>query len=165
MAGEDKQGEEKDFEVQKDEKGNFPENIPSSKYIGVKEALGRAKEKNASLEEQLSKRPTQEAYEELQKKYDEANAKVKTADEEKAKATEKTVTELKEGLKKSGVYTDEELEKMSETELSTAAKVVARMGGKPKPLPDLGDGGQGGSVPKGSPMQLAREAYANSSKK
>ena len=68
---------------------------------------------------------------------------------------------MREALKGSQAFSEDELGKMSEAELRAAVKAA---GGKPKSLPDIAGGGGGGGELKGSPMELARQAYANSKK-
>ena len=78
-----------------------------------------------------------------------------------AKASEKTVSELRATLEKQGL-TEEQTKEMSEAEMK---RLIPILGSKAKSLPDLSGGGGGSGVPQGTPMQLARAAYATTSKK
>jgi len=140
--------------------GKFPETVPSNKYIGVKEALGRAKEKVSSLDEQLKNAPNKDEFTRITQELADTKAKLQTKDDELTKKNEASASELRETLKTQGL-TDEQTKDMSEAEMK---RMIGVLGSKPKSLPDLGGGGGGGSVPKGSPMQLARDAYGQSSK-
>lgn len=159
MSEEDKGGEDKS-----QDKGH-PESVPWSQHVAAKETISNklktAEEKASSLEEQLKNAPSKEAYDKLVTERDEANAKLKSLTDEKNASDEKTATELREALKDK--LPEEELKGMSVAELQRAVKLVG--GSKPKSLPDLSGGGGGGEVPKGSPLELARQAYASSSKK
>ena len=156
MPGEEQQDVDKNLELQKDEKGNFPETVPSSKYIGVKESLGRAKEKVTSLEEQLKNAPNAEEATKIKEERDSLKTKLQDSEDAATKATEKSVSEMREALKKANIP-EEKLEGASETELK---RLIDVLGSKPKSLPDLSGGGGGKSVPAGTPMELARQAYS-----
>ena len=143
--------------------GKLPESIPTTKYIGVKEAYGRAKEKAASLAEQLKNAPSKEEFDKINQKLTDTTAELEKVKTELNQGKEKTVSELREALKGNEAFTEEELKGMSETELRAAVKAS---GSKKSSLPDLsGGGGSGGAVPQGSPLDLARQAYAQPSKK
>ena len=163
MPGEEKQDVEKDFELQKDEKGNFPETVPSTKYIGVKEAYGRAKEKVATLEEQLNNAPNKEEHDKIVKELADKTAELETVKNELNQGKEKTANELREVLRGTKTFSDEELSKMSEAELRVAVKAT---GSKNPSLPDIAGGGGGsGDLSKLSRTELARQAYSSSNKK
>lgn len=165
MPGEDKDDVGKDLEVEEikpDDKGNYPENVPWGKYVGVKETLGRAKEKVKSLGEQLKNAPNKEEHEKVTQQLVDKTAELEKITTELNQGKEKSANELREALKDSKAFTEEELGKMSEAELKAAVKAI---GSKPKSLPDIAGGGGGGGVPQGSPLQMARNAYEQTSKK
>lgn len=146
--------------------GKFPESISSKQYIATKESLGRKldaeREKVKSLEEQLKNAPNAEEATRIKEERDGLKTKLQEKEEEATKASEKSVSEMKEILKKANVP-EEKLEGASEAELKRLVDVLG--GIKPKSLPDLsGGGGGGGAVATGSPMELARQAYANPKK-
>jgi len=169
MPEEDKKGDGGDNpdaeEIKPGADGKHPETVPWNKYVGIKESLGgklkTEGDKAKSLEEQLKNAPNKEEHDKTVKELDEAKSELQKVKDELNQGKEKTANELREALKESKAFTEEELGKMSEAELRAAVKAA---GGKPKSLPDLGGGG-GGGVPTGSPMKLARDAYASSDKK
>jgi len=152
--------------VPADKDGKYPEVVPWSKYVGAKESLGNKldaeKEKVKSLEEKLKEAPNKEEHGKLAQQLADKTAELEKITNELNQGKEKTATELREALKVTKAFSDDELGKMSEAELRAAVKAA---GGKPKSLPDLsGGGGGGGVVPQGSPLKLARDAYEQSSK-
>lgn len=166
VEGKDDGGKIPDLEeIKPDKDGKYPENVPWNQYVGTKESLGSKiaaeKEKVNSLEEQLKNAPKKEEFDRITKELADSTTKLQTATEELTKTKEKTATELRETLKTQGL-TDEQTKDMSEAEMK---RMVSVLGSKPKSLPDLSGGGAGGGVPKGSPIQLARDAYASSDKK
>ena len=140
-----------------------PETVPWSQHVAAKETISNklkaAEDKAKSLEEQLSTAPSKEEFDKLVKERDDAKSELDKLAGEKKASEEKTATELREALKDK--LPDEELKAMSVAELQRAVKLV---GGKPKSLPDLGGGGGSSVVPKGSPLELARQGYAQSGK-
>lgn len=165
--GKDDVGNNSDAEeIKLDDKGNHPESVPWNKYVGIKESLGSKLTKSEgevkSLGEQLKNAPNKEEHDKLIQQLADKTAELGKITTELNQGKEKTANELREALKESKVFSEEELGKMSEAELRAAVKAA---GSKPKSLPDIAGGGGGGGVPQGSPMQLARDAYASSDKK
>lgn len=161
MSGEGKDG----VEDLTDGKGGHPESVPWEKYVGAKETIGSklkaSEEKVTSLEEKLKNAPNAEEHTKIKEELETTKTKLQDKEGEITKAKEVSVSEMRETLKKSGVPEDK-LEGASEAELK---RLIDVLGSKPKSLPDMGGGGGGGGVPTGSPMQLARSAYEQSSKK
>ena len=139
---------------------NHPDVVPWNEYVGVKESLGKkldsANDKVASLEEQLSKAVKQDDFNAIKNELDKAKADLQKATDELKGIKEQSVTEKRSTLITKGIPEDE-VKAMSEDALNAAIKVLERY----KPKPDLGGGGGSGGL-KGSPMELARQAYANS---
>lgn len=152
-------------EIKPDAEGKHPETVPWNKYVGIKESLGgKLKvegEKVKSLEEQIKDAPNKEEHGKLVQQLADKTVELEKITTELNQGKEKTANELREALKESKAFTEEELGEMSEAELRAAVKAI---GSKPKSLPDIAGGGGGGGVPQGSPMQLARSAYEQSSK-
>jgi hypothetical protein len=148
--------------LEKDSEGKYPKVVPWSKYVGIKESLGgklqAAEEKVKSLEEQLKNAPNAEEFGRIKQELGDAKSQLETKTTELTSLQEKTATELKAELKKRGV-SDEDVAEMSEAEMRRTIKVL----GSKKPSPDLGGGGGSGEL-KGSPMELARQGYAESGK-
>jgi len=140
-------------EVQPDEAGKLPETIPLSKYIGIKEAWGKSKEKVASLEEQVKKAVSTEEHGKVVTELEETKTKLQTTSDELKTNKDATLSEKRATLIKGGI-SEEDAKGMSEEQINGAIKVLASY----KPKPDLGGGG-GASVPQGAPMELARRAY------
>lgn len=160
MPEEEKKGDEGD-----QEKGH-PETVPWSQHVAAKETISNklkaAEEKVSSLEEQLKNAPNKEEHDRLVQELADKSAQLEKEQTEHNQEKEKTANELREALKGTKVFSDEELSSMSEAELRAAVKAA---GSKSKSLPDLGGGGGSGGELKGSPMQLARNAYEQSSEK
>lgn len=135
-------------EIQPDKDGKYPEVISWGKYVGIKEAWGRAKEKVASLEEHLKGAISTEEHTRIKAELEKVSGELKAT-------REKSTTEKREYLIKKGIP-ESELKGMSEEALTAAVRVLEQH----KPKPDLGGGG-GGTGLKGSPMELARQAYGN----
>ena len=152
-------------EIQPDKDGKYPESVPWKQYVGTKESLGgkltTEREKVKSLEEQIKNAPNAEEATKIKEERDGLKTKLQEKEDAEKAASEKSATELRETLKKSGL-TEEQTKDMSEAEMK---RMVSVLGSKPKSLPDLSGGGGGGSVPTGTPMELARQAYKESSKK
>jgi len=144
-------------EIQPDKDGKFPETVPWGKYVGVKETLGKAKDKVASLEEKLQSAISTEEHEKVKQQLEEAQGKLNEATENLKNMKEASVSEKRSALVKRGL-SEEKVKDMSEEALNGALSVLEAT----KPLPDMSSGGAGGQVPQGSPMQLARQAYAKS---
>jgi len=153
-------------EIKPDKEGKFPESVPWSKYVGIKESLGSKLEaekgKVKNLEEQIKTAPNKEEHDRIAKELVDTKTQLQTKTDELTKNKEKSASELRGALKTKGL-TDEQVKDMSEAEMQ---RMLGILGGvKPKSLPDLSGGGGGSGELKGSPMELARTAYANSAKK
>lgn len=146
---------------------DHPESVPWKQYVGTKESLGNKiqeeKDKVKSLEEQLKETLSKEDAEKLKTELAEANKKVETLTDEINQGKEKTAKELREALKGTEVFTEDELNAMSEAELRAAVKAAGSK--KKASLPDLKGGAGGGGTPSGgSPLKQARDAYSSSNK-
>lgn len=146
--------------------GKHPETVSWGQYVGVKESLGKkidtATQKVGTLEGQLAKVVKPEEHEKIKTELGEAKTKLAEAEtkkveaEEKLKTTlEKSLSEKRDVLVKKGGISEEDAKVMSEEQVDGAIKVLATY----KPKADLGSGGTGGAELKGSPMELARQAY------
>lgn len=154
-------------EIQPDKDGKYPETVPWKQYVGTKESLGKKleaeRDKVKDLEEKLKNAPNADEHSKIRQELEEVQGKLKVITDERDEAAKKSASEMREALKETKAFTDEELEKMTEAELKVALKAT---GSKPKSKPDLSGGGGGGGIREGiSPMQRAREAYEQSSKK
>jgi len=147
-----------------DGKGH-PETVSWTQYVGLKEKFNKVeselKTKVSSLEEQLGKSANTEEFNKTKQELERVMGELgKTTEEfEKVKVElegikNQSVQEKKAGLIKLGVP-KEEVENLGDKELDSLLKVLAGF----KPKPDFGSGG-GTSVPVGSPMDLARQAYS-----
>ncbi len=140
----------------------YPEVVPWSKYVGIKESLGNKldaeRAKVTSLEEKLNNAASTEELERVKGELKEATDKLQTTNEELNTTKEKTLTEKRSTLTKRGIPEDK-VKDMSSEEL-TAAIVVLELS---KPNPDMGGGGGSGSL-EGSPLELAQRAYSSSNK-
>jgi len=148
-----------EVDVLVDKDGKHPDTITWGQYVGVKESLGKKldteKAKVTSLEEQLKAAVKPEDHKKIVDELTQVKADhQKTADELKA-IKESSASEKRNILKQKGVPEDE-IKKMSEVELNAAVTAV----GFVKPKLDLGAGGGGSGEMKGSPMELARQAYS-----
>lgn len=151
--------DELDVEVQPDESGKLPEVVPTAKYIGVKEAWGKAKGKVASLEEQvkdltdkLGKGVSSEELTKVKQELEETKVNLQKTSDELKSIKDKSVGDKREFLKSKGIP-DEELADATEKDLDILIKAI----GAYKPKPDLGGGGGSGSLPE-SPLELFRMA-------
>ena len=144
--------------IKADEKGKYPEVVPWSKYVGIKESLGSKldteRQKVTSLEEQLKKATSAEEFEKVKTELGEIKTKLQTTEEELTSTKNQSLTEKRSTLTKRGIP-DEKVKDMSGKELD--AMIVAL--GYSKPAPDMegGSGGSGGIT--GSPMELSVKAY------
>ncbi len=129
--------------VQADKDGKFPETVPWQKYVGIKEAWGKTKEKVATLEGQLKQAVNPEEHVKLKKELDELKQTHLKTSEELAGIKTKSVSEKKEFLKSKGVK-EEELTGATEKELDILTKVLGNI----KPKPDMSGGGGGSDVAK-----------------
>lgn len=151
--------------VQPDEAGKHPESVSWQQYVATKETIGgkldTERTKSKELQDKLDTSVSSEDHTKVKEELDKANASLK----EKLEASlgERRATVVKSGL------TSEEVNAMSEEALDTAIKVLEMKANDPEqkkekpPGPDLGGGG-GGSVPEGSPQQLAVQGYASSNR-
>lgn len=152
-------------EVKPDSQGKYPETVPWSQYVRTKETIGNKlnteRERVKALEEQLKTAVKPEDLKKVQDELNQAKAdKQKTADELKA-IKDSSISEKKAILVKQGIP-EAEVKDMSEDALNAAVKVMGYS--KPgMPRPDMGAGGGAGEL-KGSPMELARQAYSKSNK-
>ena len=144
-------------DIKPDEKGNYPETVSWKQYVGTKESLGKkitaAEAKVSTLEEQLKTAIKQEDFNKTKQELDDAKTKLQEAEEKLKGVTEKSLTEKRERLVKSGL-SEEEVKKMTEEALDAGIKVLNSR----KPGADMGSGAGSGEL-KGSPMQLAQQAY------
>ncbi len=139
--------------VQADKDGKFPETVPWQRYVGIKEAWGKTKEKVATLEEQVKKAVNPEEHDKLKKELDELKQTHQKTSEELTGIKNKSVSEKKEFLKSKGIK-DEELAGATEKDLD----ILARALGNIKPKADLGSGG-GGSVSDRSSRERIRSGF------
>ncbi len=129
-------------------------NPPASDTI-PKAQYEEATKKVADLEAQLKAAPKLEDVTKIQNELAAAKADHKKVSDELTSIKTKSIEEKKTVLKAKGL-TDEELKDLSEKELGLLVNVA----GKLKPAPDLGGGGGAGAHQiKGSPMELAQQAY------
>lgn len=150
-----------------DQEKGHPESVPWNQHVAAKETISNklkaSEDKVKSLEEQLKNAPNKEEHDKLVQELADKTAQLEKVQTELNQGKEKTANELREALKGTKAFTDEELNAMSEAELRVAVKAT---GSKPKTLPDLG--GSGGGSPdltKLSRGEIARQAYEQSSKK
>jgi len=155
MSDEGKKDEVEEIQPGKD--GKYPESVPWSQYVGIKESLGKKldseRQKVTSLGEQLKKATSAEEVEALRKKATETEGKLKTTEEELTNLKNQSLAEKREVLTKRGIPGDK-VKDMSAKELDAAILAL----GHAKPAPDMGGGGGSGEL-KGSPMDLAVRAY------
>jgi len=128
-------------EIQPDKEGKYPESIPYTKYVGIKEAWGRAKEKVAGLEEQLKQAISAEEHKRVKEELETVKRSLQDTTTTLQQKQEQSLAEKREGLVKRGLSA-EQAKSMSEKELDAVASVL----GTVKPKPDFGGGG-GGEVP------------------
>lgn len=128
-----------------DEAGKYPEVVPWSKYVGIKESLGNkldaTKQQVKDLEEKLEKAVSTEEHDKVKQELEDTKTKLQTTEEELKTVKEATVSELRTALVKKGVP-EEKVKDLSEKELRSISEVLATV----KPKPDM-DGGGGGSEP------------------
>jgi hypothetical protein len=130
-------------EIQPDKEGKYPETIPYTKYVGIKEAWGKAKEKVASLEEQLKSAVSAEEHKKVKEELDTTKTKLQETSTTLNTVKEQTLSEKRNELVKRGIPEDK-VKAMSEKELDSVGSVLATL----KPKPDLGGGGGSGEAPK-----------------
>lgn len=152
-------------EVQPDKEGKYPEVVPWSKYVGIKQSLGNKldaeRDKVKNLEEQLKNAPNVDEHSKLAQELETTKTQLQAKEAELSKIKEATVSELSTALIAKGVAEDQ-VKEMSEAEMKRMLTVLG--GIKPKSLPDLSGSGGGSGVPQGTPMELSRQAYSRKSK-
>jgi hypothetical protein len=150
-------------EIRPDKDGKYPETVPWSKYVGIKESLGKKldseRAKATSLEEQLKKAVNPEELSKVKAELDSTKAKLTEKETELNTNKENSLTEKRNILVKNGVP-EEKAKTMSEKEID-GAMVILQLNKGVKPAPDLGGGGGShGSLEGLSPMELALRAYS-----
>jgi hypothetical protein len=148
---------------------SHPESVPWNQYVGLKEKTRkietRLTDRVTGLEEQLKKAGTvnPEEVAKLKAELDSTKGELTKSQAQIKAFNDKSLSEQRTALK--GKIPEEKLATMSEKELEAANLVLSSFGtNPPKPRPDMGAGG-GAVVSTGSPMELARQAYANPVKK
>lgn len=146
-------------DIQPDQDGKYPETVPWSKYVGIKQSLGTkldaAKDQVKNLEEQLSKAIKQEDFEGVKGQLAQAKTDLESTKTELQSIKEKSLGDKVTYLKSKGV-SDEDLTDASEVTLNAMIKVLDTY----KPKPDFSGAGGGTGVPQGHPRELARQAYS-----
>ena len=140
--------------VEPDKDGKLPEVVSWQKYVGIKEAWGKTKEKVATLEEQLKQAVNPEEHTKIVKELDELKQTHQRTSEELTGLRNKSVSEKREFLKNKGIK-EELLVDATEKELDILAKAV----GDIKPKPDMGGGGGGGSDGVKSTRERIRSGF------
>uniref|UniRef100_A0A6M3KIZ6 Scaffolding protein n=1 Tax=viral metagenome TaxID=1070528 RepID=A0A6M3KIZ6_9ZZZZ len=132
-------------EIQPDATGKYPENVPWSQYVGIKESLGKKldteRQKVTSLEEKLKGATSTEEVEKLKVQLTELGKKAEAATQELTTFKEQSLSERRATLVKRGIP-EEKTKEMSGKELDAAFAVLEHI----KPNPDMGGGG-GGTPP------------------
>jgi uncharacterized protein YdcH (DUF465 family) len=148
---------------------SHPESVPWNQYVGLKEKTRKIETrlitKVNSLEEQIKKAGTasgsSEEVTKLKTELDATKAELTKANDAIKAFNDKSLTDKRTALK--GKIPEDKLVTMSDKELDAANLAISSMGNSPRPKPDMGSGG--GSTPlTGSPIELARQAYATSNK-
>ena len=139
---------------------SHPDSVPWNEYVGIKESLGKkldaATQKVQSLEEQIKGAISPDEFSKTKGELEKVKADHQKVSDELKSIKDKSVSEKRDYLRSKGV-SEEDLKVMSEEALGATAKVLEHY----KPKPDMGGGG--GSIGlKGSPLELAREAYSKS---
>jgi hypothetical protein len=147
-----------------------PESVPWSQYVGLKEKTRkietRLQTRVTSLEEQVknaAKVGTPEEIATLKTALETTKTELGKANEALKTFKDGSMTEKRTFLETKGVQ-KEKLASMGEKELEAVYSVLStgvKDEPKAKPGPDLGSGG-GATTLTGKPMDLARQAYANS---
>jgi hypothetical protein len=155
MTGEKVEGTDVVDVIEPSADGKHPDSVPWEKYVGVKEAWGKSKTKVSGLEEQLKTAVKPDEHARLVTELTQTK-EAKVALETQIKTIqEASAKDLRTSLISKGVP-EVEVNAMSKDALEAASKVIGYM----KPRPDLGGGGGSGGL-KGSPQELARQAYSN----
>jgi hypothetical protein len=148
---------------QSEEGATHPETVPYHKYIGVKEMLSKAETKATNLAEQLKQAPSAEEHARIKAELETEKAERKKASDELNTFKEQSLSGKRATLIARGVA-EEDIKNASEKELMIISKALGEAKPVAKPAPDFGGGGGSGSL-KGSPLDLARQAYASSNRK
>lgn len=131
-----------------DKEGKYPEVVPWSKYVGIKESLGNKleteRQKVTSLEEKLKSAVSTEEHTKIKEELDSTKTKLQETSDVLKTTQEKTLTEKRDILVKRGVP-EEKVKELSEKELDSVGVVLETL----KPKADLGGGG-GGELPTGA---------------
>jgi len=142
-----------------DKGGKYPEVVPWSQYVGIKESLGNKIEteraKVTSLEEKLKTATSTEEFEKVKTELVDTKNKLQETSDELNTTKEKTLTEKRNVLIKRGIP-EEKVKDLSGKELDAAFVVLEHS----KPGADLGGGSGGSEALVGSPMELAQRAYS-----
>lgn len=153
-----------DDELTKEAKdGKYPETVSWGQYVGIKESLGKkldtATQKVGTLEEQLKGAISAEEHNKIKAELETIKTtQQKSADEAKV-ALDASLKEKRDTLIKKGVAEDK-IANMSLEQIDSLLLVAAGI----TPGADMGGGGGGSGELKGSPMELARQAYGSSNK-
>ena len=134
-----------------------PESVSWTEHVGLKEKFNRTeskyKEQVTSLEEQLKIAPNAEEFGKTKEELEKIKGDFQKVSDELKVIKDSSLTEKREYLKAKGVPEDKVVN-MSEESLVAAIGAIESY----KPKPDMSGGG-GGTVVKGNPMELARQAY------
>ncbi len=145
--------------VKPDSAGKYPEVVPWSQYVGIKESLGHKldteRAKVSSLEEKLKGAVNQEEFGKVKTELESTKTKLQTTETELTTTKENTLKEKRAILTGRGIPEDR-VSKMSREEIEGALVVLQHS----KPGPDMGSGGGSGSTLVGTPQELARQAYS-----
>ncbi len=143
--------------VQPDKDGKYPEVVPWQKYVGIKEAWGKTKEKVASLEDKLKQAANPEELTKVKGELDKIKTDhQKTLDELKS-AKESTIAEKRTSIIRRGVP-EAKAKELSEKELDTLASVLGDIKAAPKPDMSGGGGGSGGAKSSREQMRSGFDA-------
>jgi hypothetical protein len=149
-------------EPKADANGKYPESVPYTKYIGVKEKFTRVetelKGQVSKLEEQLKAAPNAEEFTKTKGELDALKAELTTAKAELSSFKESSLTAKREALVLRGIP-KEKVSGLTEKEMDTLASIVGSVSGiLPKPRPDFGGGG-GGTGVVGSTKDRIRKGF------
>ncbi len=140
--------------------------IPKEKYDGVLRKMGEKDTeiqtltgKLQTLEEQLKNAPNMEEFNRIKEELGTKTQELEAVKGELGKVTSQTADSLRASLVSRGIAEDK-VKDMSVADLQKLADVIGSIPTQQKPLPDMGIGG-GSGVPKGSPMELSRQAYSS----
>lgn len=142
--------------------GKHPETVSWGQYVGVKESIGKkldtATQKVGTLEEQLKGAISADELTKIKTELESSKTNLQKVTDELKGAKDKSTSEKRGVLVKRGIP-EEKAKAMSEEQLDGAIGALEHI----KPKADMGGGGGGGEL-KGSPMELARNAYSSSNK-